>query len=617
MRYLGFQLKIGASSPEDWQWLIKLFERKIGGWCFKWLSLGGRLILVKSVLEGLAVYWMSLERIPSKIINTLRRLTANFLWNGHGKKHSFHLCSWEIIARPKKAGGWGIKNLHIFNTALLASTFWRALTHESIWNRIIVEKYLGSLKLSDWLRKPSLHLKWASPFWKGLIASSPIILHWLRWLPGSGTEIKIGRDMIVGMEDCSILPPDMCSDLLSQNFPYLAQIKIPTASPSLPDNWKGVRDLSFIGWRAIAWNHYTAELKCAGISLKEEPDSLVWAGGDASGIPSVKNIFDALLSLKNLVPDLSWRQQVWKWKIPLKYKLFVWLAGIDRILTWDSLRRRGWEGPGFCSLCRQAPEDIHHLLIHCKFTKEVWSRLLTQFNLPFSWSGDTITDCFNSWLLNKSSPTCLAAHISWHLWIERNRALFENRSPSTLAVFYRVLATFSWQPSTLKPFIYKEIDLRLPVGFTLACFDGAAQANGSCCGAGGFFRAHPERITKWSLNCGPGNKHQSGAHGALGFTLSGFLLEHHSFAHLWRFKSHHRLDFEKISSPFYPCESWKQKTLDLASGIPNLSFQHVYRVYNREADILSKKALREETGRLSIFHSDKGIESPITQFSIF
>jgi hypothetical protein len=56
MRYLGFQLKIGASSPEDWQWLIKLYERKIGGWCFKWLSLGGRLILVKSVLEGLAVY---------------------------------------------------------------------------------------------------------------------------------------------------------------------------------------------------------------------------------------------------------------------------------------------------------------------------------------------------------------------------------------------------------------------------------------------------------------------------------------------------------------------------------------------------------------------------------
>jgi ribonuclease HI len=423
--------------------------------------------------------------------------------------------------------------------------------------------------------------------------------------------------MIAGMEDCSILPPGLCSDLLSQNISFLAQIKVPTASPSLPDNWKGARDLSFFGWRAIAWEHYTTELKCAGISLREEPDSLVWAGGDASGIPSVKNIFSALLSFKNLVPDLSWRQQVWKWKIPLKYKLFVWLAGIDRILTWDSLRRRGWEGHGLYSLCRQAPEDIHHLLIHCKFTKEVWYRLLSQFNLPFTWSGATFTDCFNSWLLNKSAPTCLAAHISWHLWIERNRALFENRSPSTLAVFYRVLATFSWQPSTLKPFIYKELDLRLPAGFTLACFDGAAQANGSCCGAGGFFRAHPERITKWSLNCGRGTNTKAELLG-LWVTLS--------LASCWNITHLHICGDSKVIIDWISkksllhsihTESWKQKTLDLASGIPNLSFQHVYRVFNREADILSKLALREEPGLLSIFHSDKGIESLITQFSVF
>lgn len=32
------------------------FERKIGFWGNKWLSLGGRFILVKTVLEGLAVY---------------------------------------------------------------------------------------------------------------------------------------------------------------------------------------------------------------------------------------------------------------------------------------------------------------------------------------------------------------------------------------------------------------------------------------------------------------------------------------------------------------------------------------------------------------------------------
>jgi hypothetical protein len=91
-KYLGFRLKPGASSSADWSWLVAIFERRIGFWCNKWLSLGGRLILVKSVLEGLAVYWMTLERLPKKIFKLLRRLSFNFLWNDLPGKHHFHLC---------------------------------------------------------------------------------------------------------------------------------------------------------------------------------------------------------------------------------------------------------------------------------------------------------------------------------------------------------------------------------------------------------------------------------------------------------------------------------------------------------------------------------------------
>jgi ribonuclease HI len=240
------------------------------------------------------------------------------------------------------------------------------------------------------------------------------------------------------------------------------------------------------------------------------------------------------------------------------------------------------------------------LYLKCGFFENLYSKLLKVF-----------------FHFDKPSPSCLAAHISWHLWIERNRALFENRSPSTLAVFYRVLATFSWQPSSLKLIINKEIDLRLPAGYTLACFDGAAQANGSCCGAGGFFRAHPERITKWILNCGPGTNTKAEL---LGLWVSLLL------ASSWNITlllicgdSKVIIDWISRKSQLQAIhvESWKQKTLDLAKGIPNLRFQHVPRALNREADALSKKALREEVGRISIFHSDKGIDSPITQFCIF
>jgi hypothetical protein len=63
-KYLGYHLKTGVQKACDWDWLVTKIAKKISLWCYKWLSIGGRYILVKSVLEGQAVYWMSLEYIP-------------------------------------------------------------------------------------------------------------------------------------------------------------------------------------------------------------------------------------------------------------------------------------------------------------------------------------------------------------------------------------------------------------------------------------------------------------------------------------------------------------------------------------------------------------------------
>lgn len=54
-KYLGYYLKPGSSKSADWSWLVAKFEKKIGLWCNKWLSLGSRFILVKAVLESVGV----------------------------------------------------------------------------------------------------------------------------------------------------------------------------------------------------------------------------------------------------------------------------------------------------------------------------------------------------------------------------------------------------------------------------------------------------------------------------------------------------------------------------------------------------------------------------------
>ena len=64
-------------------------------------------------------------------------------------------------------------------------------------------------------------------------------------------------------------------------------------------------------------------------------------------------------------------------------------------------------------------------------------------------------------------------------------------------------------------------------------------------------------------------------------------------------------------------DCWKQKTKDLAKNFKDISFQHIYRVHNKEADLLSKRALNEIEGRLTVYHQDNGEESPLSILNIF
>jgi len=55
-KYIGYHLKTGLQRVEDWNWMLQKVEKKIGNWCYMWLSLGGHLTLLKYVLETQPVY---------------------------------------------------------------------------------------------------------------------------------------------------------------------------------------------------------------------------------------------------------------------------------------------------------------------------------------------------------------------------------------------------------------------------------------------------------------------------------------------------------------------------------------------------------------------------------
>jgi hypothetical protein len=180
-KYLGLFLKPNCYSVNDWRWLLIKVEKRISNWCHRWLSLGGKFILVKSFLESIHVYCISMAKIPKGILDRIQRRMFSFLWTGKKEKESIHLVNWNRIAKPKKNGGWGFKNIFCFGKALVAKSLWRSLMVPGMWHEVILKKYLKKKYVVEWFREGRLNLKGVSNCWRALTSSMHLITDWIAW----------------------------------------------------------------------------------------------------------------------------------------------------------------------------------------------------------------------------------------------------------------------------------------------------------------------------------------------------------------------------------------------------------------------------------------------------
>ena len=74
------------------------------------------------------------------------------------------------------------------------------------------------------------------------------------------------------------------------------------------------------------------------IDLSEEKDSFKW-GLSKSGVFTVKSMYNYLIN-----SGIKVSQEIWKTKIPLKTKIFMWYVKRGVLLTKDNLARRNWNG---------------------------------------------------------------------------------------------------------------------------------------------------------------------------------------------------------------------------------------------------------------------------------
>lgn len=71
--------------------IIEKTEKKLASFKAQFLSLGGRIIFINSVLYSLPTYVMSLFPLPSKVEERLDKLRRDFLWLGNKEGKGIHL----------------------------------------------------------------------------------------------------------------------------------------------------------------------------------------------------------------------------------------------------------------------------------------------------------------------------------------------------------------------------------------------------------------------------------------------------------------------------------------------------------------------------------------------
>ncbi|XP_009599850.2 uncharacterized protein [Nicotiana tomentosiformis] len=140
--YLGLPLGALKKDTTVWNPVIERVEKRLAGWQKRYLSKGGKEVLIKSTLSSIPTYYLSLLQAPVSITEKLERLQRNFLWDAADGTRKFHLVNWQTVTSPKKWGGLGVKDLRVFNRALLGKWLWRfGVEEHALWREVIAEKY--------------------------------------------------------------------------------------------------------------------------------------------------------------------------------------------------------------------------------------------------------------------------------------------------------------------------------------------------------------------------------------------------------------------------------------------------------------------------------------------
>ncbi|GJU90435.1 RNA-directed DNA polymerase, eukaryota, partial [Tanacetum coccineum] len=295
-KYLGVMVGDHMSRLSAWSNSIQKIRAKLSKWKVKTLSIGGRLILLKSVLGATPVYNMSIYKAPLSVLHEMEMLRNKFFIGGDAQGNKITWVSWDKVLSSKNNGGLGVSSFYALNRALLLKWVWRFLSHDcSLWSQII--RAIHGSRLDFHSRKC------ISP-WGSILREIQVLdtkgfdfLSHCKVRIGDGLNTRFWLDVwILDMPLCARFPR-----IFALENDTNVSVAVKQGAPSLDASFRRpVRD----GVERLQWEELVAMV--GDISLSSSADRWVC---DLNG----DEIF-----------------------VPIKVNIFAWRARLDRLPTRDA-----------------------------------------------------------------------------------------------------------------------------------------------------------------------------------------------------------------------------------------------------------------------------------------
>jgi hypothetical protein len=184
--YLGVPIFKGKPKTIHLQPIADRIKLKLSAWKASLLSIAGRVQLVRSVIQSMLIYSISIYSWPTALLKDIEKCIRNFIWSGDIDQRKLVTVSWKKVCRPFSQGGLNIRSLTSLNAASNLKLCWIILTSDTSWARLLRDRVLRKRRVIQHHIQSSIWSSAKNEF-SNVRANS-------FWLLGDGRNINFWND---------------------------------------------------------------------------------------------------------------------------------------------------------------------------------------------------------------------------------------------------------------------------------------------------------------------------------------------------------------------------------------------------------------------------------------